>query len=71
MSADAERTHAEFLSVALRTPGHPFIEGSALAGVKPTTREVARWRRGEGSALQAAWAKHPHSRNLPRLAVRP
>lgn len=61
-------THGAYLINALRVgESHPFIAACRLAGVEPSAREVARWRRGAGKALDAAWRRWPRSKTLPQL----
>lgn len=62
------QTNREYLDNALRVgEAHPFLIACRLAGMEPTTREAARWRKGQGRALAAAWQRWPKSKNLPRL----
>jgi len=42
-------THREFLAV-LVGKAHVFHVACKLAGIKPTTRQVSKWRRGKGLA---------------------
>jgi hypothetical protein len=70
-AARRERSNAEYLARSLaveqRQPGcHPFIASCRRAGIIPGLREVARWRRGEGAALEAAWERWPRGKFLPR-----
>jgi hypothetical protein len=44
-----------------------FIRGCGFAGIAPGLREAARWNRGEGMALAAAWARWPRSKSLPHF----
>lgn len=66
------RSHADWLANAKRAgESHPFLVSCRLAGIEPGLREVARWRDGRGVALEAAWAKWPKSKNLPKLRRTP
>jgi hypothetical protein len=62
-----ERSDNDFLAIAQRTPGHPFLAGCEAAGISPTVAEVGKWRHGKGRALAAAWKRWPRSKTLPRL----
>ncbi len=61
-------TLADWLARQLANPAaSQFVRACAWADVAPGIREAARWRRGEGAALLAAWRRWPRSRTLPRL----
>lgn len=64
---DDTASNAEFLARAVENAGHPFARGCEFAGIDPGIREAARWRRGTGAALRAAWKRWPKSKNLPKL----
>jgi hypothetical protein len=69
--ASADRStwsNADWLANARRAgDSHPFLIGCRLAGIEPTAGEAHRWRKGRGRALEAAWARWPRSKSLPKL----
>lgn len=72
MSSDRTATasrRAEPLAVwharQMNNPASQFLAACDAAGVLPGLREAARWRRGEGEAIFAAWKLWPRSKTLP------